>query len=112
MAKRQNVVTVPSDTVQGEGSWVKLRKLTVGEAKTLARTAETLNGGGEVAIQMTGEILASHIVGWDWVGTEGEPLPLPKDKPEIIDELTGEELNFLALALVGDQKKQTPSASN
>jgi len=116
--QRQNVITIPSVELQGEGSWVKLRKLTVGESKSLVRSIKTADlqnvtdmktlqsmGDVEVILEISASTLASLILAWNWVDTEGNPLPLPKDKPEVLDELTTEEQQFLFEAISGKAKK-------
>jgi hypothetical protein len=109
MPQQQNVVTVPSDAIQGEGSWVKLRKLTVGEAKQVTQVADTTDlKTASISLEVSTQLIADHVIDWNWGDPAGTPLPSPKDKPEVIDLLTADELAFLATALVGDQAKKKP----
>lgn len=95
MPERKNTFRVESDEVQGEGSFVVLRKPSwreqqdknerIAEANggamprsmaELARvTTEWLRTNREVAEQQ----VAGCVVRWNWVDDEGKPMPLPKD---------------------------------
>ncbi|MDD5000878.1 MAG: hypothetical protein PHO55_07835 [Thiomonas arsenitoxydans] len=39
---------------------------------------------------------AERIVAWNWVDDDENTLPLPKDKPELVDQLYADEVTFLA----------------
>jgi len=50
-------------------------------------------------------LLEKHIVEWNWVDDDGDPLALPKDNPETLDDLTDAESELLArLLLTSDTK--------
>ncbi len=121
MPERKNVMTVQSPAVQGEGSWVKLRKLSwakqqegqrllaeaaggtlPSDATSLALTADFL----AVNKAFTVELLLESVIAWNWVDDEGNDLPLPQDDAAI-RLLSADEVQFLVKALQGradDQK--------
>lgn len=111
MAKRQNVQRIDSEIVQGEGSWVEIKRPTHGEQKDLiSRSSKyidrvkddgTFNTSGLseddlLELNDFGVILlAQMVVGWDWVGDDGEALPQAQDDPAVFDQLTDQEMAFL-----------------
>lgn len=96
MPQRQNVKKVQSEAVQGADSWIKLRSMTVGEAKLLmAEGNDEQRGIGA---------LAKVIVGWNWVDDEGQPLPQVSDDPAVIDKLTNDEIQFITAAITAAPK--------
>ena len=42
------------------------------------------------------KFLVDHIAGWNWVDTEGKPLPLPQTEDDL-NTLYDEEVTFLAV---------------
>lgn len=100
MAKRRSVRRHKSDEVQGEGSFVVTTAVKVKEIREIRKHSEDpdfddFEGGIG--------LLAKHIVKWDWVNDEGDPLPCPKDDPSVIDELTNEESAYLVGLLMGEK---------
>jgi hypothetical protein len=100
MPKRQSVKTYKSDIVQGEGSFVKTTAVKVKEIRQIRKHAkdedfDDFEGGIK--------LLADHIIKWNWVDDEGQPLPCPKDDPEVINELTNEESEYLVGLLMGER---------
>lgn len=69
MSKRQyTTYRVPSDEVQGEGSWVELSYITHGEAQL------SFQGKGDDDV-----LLKSHVIAWNWVDNKGDPLGPPEE---------------------------------
>lgn len=83
-----------SAEIQGEGSFVTMRKPSWG---VMRRATAMMEGKSEAeaGLAMMSELLPSLITAWNWTDVEGELLPLPKDHPEIIDDLEVEEAMFL-----------------
>jgi hypothetical protein len=104
MAKRLAIYTIPSDSVQGEGSYVKVRAVTRGESKELARVVGTLST--EESIAREDKFLAEHIYEWNWVDDDGAPLPLPSESQDVLDRLTIQESSFLAEAITGEKTQK------
>lgn len=96
MSKRQNVRKIDTPKLQGPGSFVEFRRFTYGESKTIqaakAEHADDANWQQDESVRL----LCEHLVNWNWVDDVGDPLPLPKDDPTVVDQLTDEEMEFLA----------------
>lgn len=135
MPQRQSVVKVPTPEAQGDDSWVCVRKLTVkerGQARKMAndlidkalatedmaasgknpslydqlraqKTGAGLQGDTE---RMTLDLFRDHIVEWNWVNDDGEPLPQPKDDPAVFDRLLDNEVAELNRALGASAAEQ------
>jgi hypothetical protein len=109
VAKRKGTVRFNSDEVQGEGSYVLVSPLTVGEAKELynsARPGKDAKDVDEQVLEISFDTIAAHVVEWDWVDYDDKPLPLPKDNPAIVDRLNVNEIKFLAECLTGNEAKK------
>lgn len=99
MPTRQTTKRAASDKIQGEGSYVIFKRVTVGEFRSLQ------NEQGEKSLIEVGlQLIETHLIDWNWVDDEGKTLPLPSEDPSVIDNLYDEEATFLAEALLGDQK--------
>jgi len=90
---------VDSASVQGEGSYVLLKKMTHGEVKTFNRAmAAAAKSEDETPLQI---IIRTQVMEWNWSDAEGVAFPLPKDEPEILERLTEAELLFLTQSIMG-----------
>lgn len=89
---------VPSEEVQGEGTWVEVLSLKYGESKALQREVAAATSDAEKAL-ISERLIQRHILAWNWTDDEGTPLLPPKQKPEVVDELTADEMVFLANCL-------------
>jgi len=105
MAKRNATYRVSSEQVQGEGSYVVLRRLPYAEARNAALRADEANAAEEA--QYTQRMITAGVVEWDWVDDNGDPLPLPREVD--FDELglLIHEVEFLVTHLV-----QAPDIKN
>lgn len=92
-ARQSQIMRIESTEVQGDDSFVVLRKLTVGEVEILQKRKER-EKWTDYLFGM--RILASRIVEWNWVDGDGNPLAQPSDKPEVIRLLTEDETKWLA----------------
>ena len=100
MPKRQSVKKHDASVVQGEGSFVITTAVKVKEIREIRKHAadedfDDFEGG--IAL------LAKHIIKWNFVDDEGNPLSCPKDDPTVIDDLTNEESEFLVGLLMGEK---------
>ena len=86
--KRSDTIRVDASQVQGEGAFVEWKRLTYGERRELTQKAneKKLN---------TVEFLVSRIADWNWIGSDGAPLELPKTVDDL-NYLYDEEITFLA----------------
>lgn len=115
MPQRQSVKIHISEEVQGEGSWVKIRRLTVGqqamfraamtdaEKSVISINDERLNRltKATMVIDAQKKILQQNVIEWNWVDDDGAVLPLPARQPEVLDMLTDEEFLFLFQCIGG-----------
>jgi hypothetical protein len=106
MPERQNVRRFPSEAVQGEGSWIEVSRLTVGEAREADRLRKDPDADSFEAV---GDIYKKHVRAWNWVDDDGEPLPLPADDPDVINDLTDQEFAFISDCLVGSEEERKNS---
>lgn len=88
---------IPSDAVQGAGTWVDLRPLTWGETKVSVHEADVE------------PLIMARVTAWNWADSDGSPLPLPHT-PEVVDALTVDEIRWLALAIIGNVKDERAKA--
>lgn len=93
MARRNNKSRIPTDAVQGEGSYVVLRRMTVDELTGLGKAMEGANTEEQIAYSRA--IVSQYVEEWDWVDDEGQPLPFPKDDPSVVGKLTDLELKTI-----------------
>jgi hypothetical protein len=92
---------VQTEEVQGEGSYVVIRKPKVREIRELRQQRDSADVDTfEVSI----ELISDHLVDWNWVDDDDNPLPLPSQDPSVIDELNDEETEFLASILIGTRE--------
>lgn len=96
MAHRKNksVIRVNSEEVQGEGSFVLVKRMTWDDAEILLA-----DGEGKDQREVAKEFLPRLILDWDWVDDNDQPLPKPREDPEVIKRLLLPELNFLLRAV-------------
>lgn len=118
MAQRQGFVRVDSAEVQGEGSFVVVRKISYAQRQATSRLLATLYGGqvpqnavdlaaqGPISLAvldgsdaLAREMVVGNVVAWNWVDDAGEPMPLPGIEPRVMDWLTEEEVKFIVAAI-------------
>ena len=81
MPERPNTVKVDASSVQGEGAYVEWRRMTWGERREAM--AAIANDKAKAI-----DFFFGHFAGWNWVDSDGNPLPLPETGYE-------EEVKFL-----------------
>jgi len=99
MAQRKQSVRADTANVQGEGSYVVIRRLKGVEAYEYSDASTTLKNqpSGAAYWQMV-QCLGRLVVGWNWVDDDGKPLPLPNDDPAVLEMLSVDEINAIAEA--------------
>ena len=111
---RQATRKVKSDSVQGSGSYVIVRKITWEQQKELD---EQRLGMQQDASEMTREqrealyanmedLLANQIAEWNWTDEKDKPLPLPSEDPSVWDDMTDDEMSFLMGALSSGDRQE------
>jgi len=100
MAKRKGTGwRVSTESVQGEGSYVELRGVTVGESRA-ARAGELDDDA----------LIRAHVTGWNWVDDEGNPLPQVADEPDVVALLTAEEARVIVFKLFAGDPDFDPNS--
>jgi hypothetical protein len=66
--RRAATYRVATPDVQGDDSWIELRKIDYGTRKRFQ--------AGEIDAL---DLIEMHLAGWNWVDDDGEPLPQPGD---------------------------------
>jgi len=101
--------TIPTDDLQGAGSFVTLRTMSRGERRHLGEFADQVSALGDdespaaqelnaAALRAGDETICACLVNWNWTDAAGEPLPCPPT-PSALDQLSDEERQFLFGAL-------------
>lgn len=99
MPERKRTRRIDTASVQSEGSYVVMRRMLVGEIKAARRRAA--ENPEMLAVEISSEMLAEHVVEWNWVDDEGQPLPEPLGNEAIFDQLSDEEFELLSEELIG-----------
>lgn len=92
MPGRQSIIKVPSPEVQGPDSYIEFQRLTWGERRQVRQDVQVLLD--EPLMEYFQTFLMSHLKGWNWVDSQGEPLPLPVTEEDLV-KLLDLELEFL-----------------
>jgi hypothetical protein len=103
--------------VQGEDSWVMLRSMTVGEVLDLQRGLDELPSIWQRLVgrfrkskgisradnyeQFANRVMR-HVADWNWVDHHGQPLPNPREHPEVVTQLTDAEMVALTKIVYGE----------
>ena len=125
MAKRRSVKKVSTEDLQGEGSYVIVSAVKTKEIKETRRLSQEatkaqkavdkLRKAGDEAIEDVEsfdgfeaglDMIHRHLVDWNWVDDNDVPLPKPKEHPEVVDELSTDEVTFLANLLTGEEESK------
>jgi len=108
MPQRLSVRTIPSPEIQGDDSWVKLSAVKLGEVMHLQdqieKAGQTLTPLEQARVGI--QVLADHILGWNWVDDVGKALPTPTEDPTVIEGLTDTEAFWLLAQFSGPSKAE------
>lgn len=107
MPERKRLVTLQTPELQGDDSWITIRKVSGYDGLRLLELRQTMvsagNGSGEpdyvAAIRETSEILLKYLVDWNWVDDNGEPLPDPGEIDDLLKTLSWEEIMGISAAV-------------
>lgn len=104
MPKRKTVKRFETEDLQGEDSYVVITGLKVKEVKALRK----LDSDDDDFDAFEGGLnfIRQHVLDWNWVDDLGEPLPTPKEDPDVVYELTNEESEFLANIISGGETEE------
>lgn len=111
MPKRKRVRRFASDEVQGKSSWVTIASMVVADQrkalKELAKIEASEATGTDLTIanfEAGVRMMKTHVREWNWVDDDGNPLSLPKDDPEVLEQLTDDEVAFLTKCIRGPEE--------
>ena len=82
----------------------------------LQRGSEDTGGLGESLSQLCRE-LSRRLIKWNWTDLMGEPMEQPYNRPDVIEELSSDELLWLVNAATGQEvaearKKGSATSAN
>ena len=123
MPERLSTRTFDASEVQGEGAVLVLRGATVGEVLGNRRAAEARDTFRYRLGRWLGRLLrrtppdseqmrdnmrwyVRYVQSWNWVGNDGEPLPLPSEDTTVIDRLTTDEMAFVMACVNGERQTE------
>ena len=84
-----------------EGECVELLPvITVAEVMQISRLQDSARDAGALGESLSAlcKELSKRIVSWDWTNLMGEPMAQPYNRPDVLEELTSEELMWLMTA--------------
>lgn len=96
----------PSEVVQGEGTWVKMRRPKVGQLKKLMELQVVEGDDNQLkAFDEVTDLLTGLVIDWNWTDENDEPLPKPGNGALLGDLVTDDELFFLS-NLIGEEAQK------
>jgi len=99
MAKKSTLVRITSDEVQGEGSYVTLRKPNWQVMRSIMKAQASSASDVDLGVMALEAAFPAMIADWNWTKTDGDNseylLPLPAQDASVIDQLDFEEIMFL-----------------
>ena len=102
------------------GEWVEIMPVMavreVMQLSRLQRGSEDTTSLGENLFELCKE-LSKRVIKWNWTGLMGEPMEQPYGRPDVIEELSSDELLWLVNAAVGQEvpearKKDSDTSEN
>lgn len=88
--------TIDTEEVQGEGSFVKIKNMTIAEILDFADVNKTGGNLSEDEAKNMGMLILNRmIVDWNWVDDDDNPLPIPAKKPGTLESLPFQEATYL-----------------
>ena len=118
MPKRVTTRRIETPELQGEESYIEVKLISFGMSRQI-RVFEMLGNArvrndlkpdeiGKLVDQeskLTENVIFDHLLGWNWVNDNGEPLPLPKTSGDL-DKLTLDEIFFILNCIKGTPEKK------
>ena len=92
-------VTITTEAVQGEDSYLKVKRFTMAESKEFEQLIK--NGALEQRSAAWLKFAAAHVLEWNWVDDDGEPFPQPQDDPAVLGKLTMAEMSVIEDVISG-----------
>lgn len=115
MARKNALVRIDSEAVQGPGSYVTLRKPNWQVMRSIMKAQAQGADEASLGVEALETAIPAMIVDWNWAKEDGDgqedPLPLPSKEPSVIEKLDFDEIMFLIkhvtpmLSSFGDARK-------
>jgi len=87
--------------------WVELIPCrSLAEVMALSDIGSTAQSGSG-ALRELCQVLSERIVSWNWTGMDTTPMPQPHNTPEVLEQLTDDELMWLLQAAQGKETAAT-----
>ena len=102
MPSRQNRRKVLTPEVQGDDSYVVVTLPHVQEIQAIMEQ----EGDNRRSFKVGSQIIADHVVEWNWVDDDGKPLACPKGEPKAVGHLTTYEYRRLIEILLGSTERK------
>ena len=97
--ENEEIVDEGQDYFIHKGEWVEIVPvMSVKEVLQLSRLQNTVDGQFGNSLQELCVQLSKRILAWNWTDLSGEPLPQPFNHPEILEDLSSDELLWLVNA--------------
>lgn len=101
MPARQNVVKHETPTLQGDDSFVLIRRPTMGELDEIRKEVTDTNDT-DAQLKLGEKMIAKFIVNWNWVDDAGNPLPPPSHEG-VMSMLTDVEVKYILDLFLPDE---------
>lgn len=111
MPKRLSVRRLDSLEVQGDDSWVVIKYPTVEFMRQTLLDKPDAEQNTRVMFDFGVKLIQEHVLDWNWVDDDGNPLPTPKNDPDAVRQLTSMELQWLASQLTPKDKEGEKNSS-
>lgn len=99
MGRKNSLVRVASDEVQGPGSYVTLRKPNWKVMRGIMAAQGQGASDATLGVQTLETAIPAMIADWNWAKEDGDgqeiPLPIPSQNASVMDELEIDEIMFL-----------------
>ena len=89
-----------------QGEWVEI--LPIMTVKEVVNISRLQNGGSDPSVLGSSFVelcreLSRRVIAWDWTDMMGQPIEQPYDKPDVLEQLSSEELLWLISATTNEE---------
>lgn len=110
MPQRKSVVKHITTAAQGDDSWVIMQRPTVGQMKlaqrAVAASAKLSQDEKDAqSFEVGMQVIKDCVLEWNWVDGNGKPLDQVPANPDVVDELTDQEVIVLMKLFNPDEEE-------
>lgn len=98
----RNMIRTYTGGPQGEDAKVVIKMPTIGEMRHQQKDMSKFEDGSDESEASARSYFSEHVVEWNWVDGDGQPLPSPRMNPDAFTELLADELSYLGKCLSGE----------